>query len=141
MLRIIAFNTKPDAPTNAKLFMENIYKHHGLPLVTISDRDSIFMSKFWRSLLNSLGTKIAPSWTYLPETDGRIETLNHKIEEMIREFANHDTSNLDKHLIHFEVAYISFVHSATTYTPFSQKYGQHPRTLPIETLEASKPSA
>jgi hypothetical protein len=31
----------------AKVFMQNIYKLHGLPSAIISDQDRIFTSKFW----------------------------------------------------------------------------------------------
>lgn len=59
---------------------------------------------------------------------------------MIGGFANPDKSNWDEHLVHFELAYNSSVHTATAYTRFIQTYGLHPRTLPTETLEASNPS-
>lgn len=67
--------------------------------------------------------------------------LNHKKEEMIRGFANQDKSNWDEHLIHFEVVNNSSVHTAITYTTIFLTYEQYPRTLLIETLEASNPSA
>jgi hypothetical protein len=31
----------------AKLFLDNIYKLHGMPLAIVSDRDQVFTSKFW----------------------------------------------------------------------------------------------
>lgn len=38
------------AITVAHLFMDNIYKLHGIPQVIISDRDKIFTSLFWQKL-------------------------------------------------------------------------------------------
>ena len=35
----------------AKLFLENIWKLHGLPCSIISDRDPVFTSKFWAELM------------------------------------------------------------------------------------------
>jgi len=141
LLRIIPYERDPNAVETAKLFFENIYRHHGLPSVIISDRDPVFMSKFWKSLFHTLKTKISPSSAYHPQTDGQTEILNRKIEEMIRAFANYNKTNWDEYLAHFEVAYNSSIHAATSFTPFFLTYGQHPRTLPIETLETENPTA
>ena len=40
----------------AQLFVENVFRLHGLPEVIISDRDPRFTSKFWTSLFDFLGT-------------------------------------------------------------------------------------
>ena len=141
MLRIISFKEDPTALEAAKLFFENIYRHHGLPSVIISDRDPVFMGTFWKSLFSMLQTKITPSSAYHPQTDGQTEIMNRKIEEMIRSFTNYDKSNWDEYLIEFEVAYNSSVHATTTFTPFYLNYGHHPRTLPIETVSSQNPSA
>ena len=141
MTHFIPFDKNPDAVLTAKLFFDNIYRHHGLPSVIICDRDPIFMSTFWKCLFKAVKTKITPSSAYHPETDGQTEIVNRKVEEMIRAFANYDKSNWDENIIHFEVAYNSSVHTSTTFTPYFLNYGQHIRTMPIDTLETPNPSA
>ena len=126
-----------DAYETAKLFIDHIYRHHGLPDVIISDRDKIFMSRFWKALFKMLGTKLSTSSAYHPQTDGQTEVMNRKLEEMIRAFINYKQDNWDEHLTEFEVAYNSSVNSTTTFTPFFLAYGMHPRTIPFETV-ASK---
>ena len=137
MIRIIPLPPNFDAPLVAKLFKNNVYRHHGLPQVIVSDRDSIFMSRFWKTLFRLLGTKITPSSAYHPQTDGQTEIVNRKVEEMIRAFANFDKTNWDESLVDFEVAYNSSVHSTTSFTPFYLNYGIHPRTIPIQALSST----
>ena len=57
MIRITATQPDIDAPTTAQLYKDNVYRHHGIPEKIICDRDSIFMSKFWKTLFQMLGTK------------------------------------------------------------------------------------
>ena len=53
------------------------------------------MSKLWKTLFKYLGTKLAPSSAYHPQTDGQSEIANRKIEEMIRGFVNYAKDNWD----------------------------------------------
>ena len=130
-----------DAPRTAQLYIQYVYRYHGLPDIIISDRDSIFVSKFWKALFDLLGTKLRPSSAYHPQTDGQTEVLNKKIEEMIRAFVNYNQDNWDVHLPEFEVAYNSSVHSTTAFTPFYLTYGSEVRTIPIETVSSKNPEA
>lgn len=38
----------------ANLFLENVYKLHGMPQCIISDRDPVFTSLFWKALIQKL---------------------------------------------------------------------------------------
>ena len=40
------------------LFLDTIYKLHGLPAVIVSDRDRIFRSTLWQELFKALGVKL-----------------------------------------------------------------------------------
>ena len=42
----------------AKLFFDHIARLHGLPENIISDRDSRFLSQFWRNLFKEYGTTL-----------------------------------------------------------------------------------
>ncbi|GJU25629.1 ty3-gypsy retrotransposon protein [Tanacetum coccineum] len=63
------FGTLPtnfNAPKVAKIFMEIVVKHRGFAKTIISDRDPIFMSKFWKKLCEASGTRLNHSTTYHP---------------------------------------------------------------------------
>ena len=62
-------------PFTAKLvadkFVEGIVKLHGMPISIISDRDPIFVSKFWQEFFKLPGSKLKLSSAYHPQTDGQ----------------------------------------------------------------------
>ncbi|GJS16524.1 reverse transcriptase domain-containing protein [Tanacetum coccineum] len=59
--------------THTRLYIKEIVSWHGLPISIISDRDSHFTSRFWKSLQSALGTQLDMSTSYHPETDGQSE--------------------------------------------------------------------
>jgi len=54
----------------AELFVDNIYKLHGMPQSLISDRDPVFTRQFWQSVFWSTGTELKMSTANHPETNG-----------------------------------------------------------------------
>ena len=57
-------------------FMETIQKLHGTPNIIVSDRDPIFTRNFWTELFSCLGTQLAHSSSYHPQSEGQTEILN-----------------------------------------------------------------
>ena len=57
----------------ADLYISRIFVLHGVPKKIISDRGSLFTSKFWASFQQSMGTRISFSTTYHPQTGGQTE--------------------------------------------------------------------
>ena len=92
-IRLVLIPPKAEVPLVAKLFRDYVYRHAGLPQEIISDRDPIFMSKFWETLFKLLNTEITPSPAYHPQTEGETEIFNRKVEEMIPAFSNFDKTN------------------------------------------------
>ncbi|MBW0470831.1 hypothetical protein O181_010546 [Austropuccinia psidii MF-1] len=54
----------------ALLFWNNIISTCGVPKIINSDRDPKFTSEFWTKIYDILGTKLAFSTAYHPQTDG-----------------------------------------------------------------------
>ncbi|CAA0830755.1 Unknown protein, partial [Striga hermonthica] len=57
----------------AEIYVRGIVRLHGVPVTIVSDRDPRFTSRFWKSLHEAMGTKLAFSSAYHPETDGQTE--------------------------------------------------------------------
>ena len=76
------------AATVAKLFMDQIYRLHGMPKAIISDQDQIFTSKLWQILFKSAGSELKFSSSYHSQTDGQTERVNQCIERFLRCFVH-----------------------------------------------------
>lgn len=77
----------------AQRFSNEIVRLHGLPGTIVSDRDTKFTSLFWKSLFERLGTRLAMSTTYHPQTDGKNERMVRTVREMLRSVVNYRQSD------------------------------------------------
>jgi transposase InsO family protein len=80
----IALKHPYTAATVAKLFMENVVKIHGLPQSIVSDRDSVFLSAFWKQLFEVYKVDLKFSTAYHPQSDGQTERVNQCLEMYLR---------------------------------------------------------
>lgn len=51
----------------AKIFLDHVYKLHGMPRLIVSDRDPIFTSEFWQHLIKRTGVVLTMSFAYHPK--------------------------------------------------------------------------
>ena len=77
----------------ATLFRDNIWKLHGLPETTLSDRGPQFAVDFMKELNDILGIKTKLSMAYHPQTDDQTERLNQEVEQYLWMFASHHQNN------------------------------------------------
>ncbi|MBW0556523.1 hypothetical protein O181_096238 [Austropuccinia psidii MF-1] len=83
-VRCLPYQKKDTEMDTALLFWNNIIYTCGVPKIIISDRDPKFTSEFWTNLYEMLGTKLALSTAYHPQTDGLAERMIQTMEEIIR---------------------------------------------------------
>ena len=72
----------------ANLYLQHVWKHHGLPHKVISDCGAQFITEFMRELYRLLGIEIGTSTAYHPKTDGQMEWVNQELEQYIWLFVN-----------------------------------------------------
>ena len=83
MTHFTSTKTTATAPDIACLFFDHVFQLHGLPKSIVSDQDAKFTSKFWKTLFQTLGTKLAMSTAFHPQTDGQTERANQTLEDML----------------------------------------------------------
>ncbi|KAE9049336.1 hypothetical protein PR001_g3411 [Phytophthora rubi] len=108
MVRLAAVRKSVTAPQAAQLFVDNVFRHHGLPEAFVSDRDPRFVSHFWQHLFRLLGTRLDMSTADHPQTD--------------------EPTTWGALLPQVEFALNNAVHSSTGFTPFYVNGLRHPRT-------------
>ena len=121
----------------ARLFRDNVWKHHGLFDQVISDRGPQFLSGFVKELYRLLGIKGCPSTAYHPQSDGQTERANQEVEQYLRLYVNHRQDDWVEWLSLGEFCYNNRVQSSTRQTPFMLNTGRNPK-LGIEPFRSSQ---
>ena len=119
MAHFIHCHKTDDASNVANLFMREIIRLHGIPRSIVSDRDTKFLSHFWRTLWGKLGTKLLFSTSHHPQTDGQTEVTNRTLETILRTLVSKHLRDWDIKLPHAEFAYNRAPHATTGHTPLS----------------------
>ncbi|KAE8960583.1 hypothetical protein PF010_g31073 [Phytophthora fragariae] len=128
MVRLSAVRKSVTAPQAAQLFVDNVFRNHGLPEAFVSDRDPRFVSHFWQHLFRLLGTRLDMSTADHPQTDGQTERVNRVLEDILRSVCAAEPTKWGALLPQVEFALNNAVHSSTGFTPFYVNGLRHPRT-------------
>ncbi|KAJ3698695.1 hypothetical protein LUZ61_002400 [Rhynchospora tenuis] len=123
-----------NASVVAQLFLDNVYKLHGLPQNLVSDRDPIFTSHFWKELMDKIGIKLNMSTAYHPQSDGQTERLNQCVEQYLRCMVFDQQKKWMKWLPLAEYWYNTSFQQSIGMTPFQALYGYQPTLLPLGDL-------
>ena len=128
MAHFIPITTEVPIKELALIFLQNIWRLHGLPESIISDRDTRFTSKFRMSLMELLQVKINMYTAFHPETDGQTERVNQMLEQYIRSYCSYQQDDWASLLPLAEYAYNMSLSESSKATPFEINYGFTPRT-------------
>jgi hypothetical protein len=93
-----------------------------MPSTIVSDRDAKFLSYFWRTLWNKLGTKLLFSTTCHPQTNGQTEVVNHTLGTMLRAALKKNMKIWEECLPHVEFAYNRAIHCTAKVSSFQVVY-------------------
>ena len=118
-----------------KLFIDNVYRLHGLPRDIVSDRGSLFVSIFWKGVCDQLTINGKLSTSFHPETDGSTEVVNQIVQQYLRIYGNYDQDDWAIWLPLAEFSYNNSLNSSTATTPFMAVHGFHPNVQPVPVIE------
>ncbi|MBW0578087.1 hypothetical protein O181_117802 [Austropuccinia psidii MF-1] len=119
----------------ALLFWNKIISTCGVPKIIMSDRDSKFTCEFWTNLYDILGTKLAFSTAYHPQTDGLVERMIQTMDEILTRFCAYGMEYQDHEgythdwvtlLPAVQLAYNTSQHSTTGKSPSLLEKGWKP---------------
>ncbi|GJV87956.1 reverse transcriptase [Tanacetum coccineum] len=110
----------------AQVFLDQVYKLHGLPESIVSDRDKVFLSNFWKALFAELKVKLKLSTAYHPQTDGQTEVVNRSPGYYIRCMCGEKPKEWIKWLPLAEFWYKTNYYTSTKTTPYEAVYCQTP---------------
>nr|GEX74512.1 reverse transcriptase domain-containing protein [Tanacetum cinerariifolium] len=105
-----------------RLYLKEVVYRHGVYVLIISDRDSHFTSRFWRSLQEALGTNLDMSTAYNPQMDGQSERTIQMLEDMLRGCVIDFGSSWDRHLSLVEFSYNNSYHASIKAAPYEALY-------------------
>jgi hypothetical protein len=122
----IPYSNQSTAEHLGHIVLDRLIRYHGLPKVIISDRDKLFTSNYWKTLVGATGIHHKLSTAFHPQTDGQTERVNQTLEQYLRHYVNLAQNNWVSLLPTAQVAVNNMVHDTTGRTPFFANYGKHP---------------
>ncbi|KAF1321799.1 reverse transcriptase, partial [Globisporangium splendens] len=130
MVHLSAVPASVTAKQTAQIFLDSVFRLHGMPTEIVSDRDPRFTAAFWQELFRLLGTQLKISTADHPQTDGQTERVNRTLEDILRSYA-HSFTHWNECLPLAEFAINNSVHVSTGHTPFYVNALRHPRVPSI----------
>ncbi|OWY95939.1 reverse transcriptase [Phytophthora megakarya] len=126
MVHLAAVAAEVTSVQTARLFVDMVFKHHGMPNDFVSDRDPRFTARFWQEVFTLLGTRFSMSTADYPQTDGQTERVNRVLVDLLKSYAQ-SFHNWSDYLPMAEFAINNAVHASTGHTPFFVNAMRHPR--------------
>ena len=109
-------------------FVNEIVSLHGQLVSITSDRDDRFVSRFWKTLHESMGMKLQFNTAYHQQTNGQSEQTIQTLEDMLRACLLDFKTQWDESLSLCKFAYNSSYHSSIGIAPFEALYGRRCKT-------------
>ena len=118
-----------NVPGLAEVIINVVVRHYGFSNSIVTDRGSLFTSKFWSSLYYFLDIKRRLSTAFHPQTDGQTERQNSTMEAYLQAFVNFKQNDWARLLLMAEFVYNNTKNASTSFKPFELNCRYHPRVF------------
>ncbi|GMF89538.1 unnamed protein product [Phytophthora fragariaefolia] len=125
MVHLAAVPAEVTAKQTAHLFVDMVFRHHGMPIDIVSDRDPRFTARFWQEVFTLLGTQLSMSTADHPQIDGQTERVKRVLVDALKSYA-HSFHQWSDCLPMAEFAFNNSVHDSTGHTPVYVNGMRHP---------------
>lgn len=110
----------------AQEFLDKVFKLHGMLATIVSDRDTVFLSSFWKEFIKLQGSRLCMSSGYHPQSDGKTEVVNKCLETYLRCFTNEQPKKWLEWLPWAKWSYNISYHTSAKMCHFEIMYGCPP---------------
>jgi hypothetical protein len=117
------------------LYLQHVWKLHGLLQTMISNHGPQFVTQFTYKPNCLLSIRLAASTAYHPQTDRQMKHVNRELEQYLWVFMSEQKDNWTELLPLTEFQYNNYVHASTQHSPFLLNTGCHPH-MGLEPNEA-----
>src|SRR5271168_3994314 len=129
-IHIIPTSTSLTAKELAVIFFNHWYCENGLPTDIVSDRDKLFMSKFWKHFTIISGIACKNSSSYHPQTKGASKRTNKTVNQSLRFHVERNQKGWVRALPQVRFHIMSSINRSTGFSPFHLRFGRSPRIIP-----------
>ena len=90
---IVVFKKKYTAEQLKHIVMNRLIRYYRISKKIISDRNKLFTSNYWKTLISLLKIKLRMSTVYYLKTDDQIKRINQSLEQYLRHYINNTQTN------------------------------------------------
>ena len=100
------------------IVLDRLIRYQEISKEFINDKDKLFISNYWKTLLSMLRTKLKMSTTYHSQTNEQTKRVNQSLKQYLRHYINNTQSNWVKLLLMTQLTLNVKVSNITKETPF-----------------------
>ena len=113
------------------VILDRVIRYYGILENIILDRNKIFRSNFWKTLIIEIGTKVKLSTIYYPQMDGQTERTNQTLETYLRYYINYSQGNQIQLLLIAQLALNNIKTTVIGFSVFYVNYDRYPNLFNI----------
>jgi hypothetical protein len=114
----------------AVLFFDQWFCENGLPTEIVSDRDKLFISRFWKALTTLCGVKLKMTSSYHPESNGSSKRTNKTVNQSLRYHVERSQKGWVRALPQIRFNMMNTVNASTGFSNFQLHLGRLPHLIP-----------